>query len=385
MSLEDALAVTPEDRRDTVLEEMGAPDAFTISFEELEGIPVRWETWSYFDFNSRFDFMDGELLWTIELEPVSDGSIYAHFYDPRDFQASLSVAEVRTLLSDQQLVEIDLSEGDIPGGYILAGDQILLGFDQDRLVYVETFILSPAEGDEGVGYLPTLEPETPLTVTDTPAPVPTPNIIPLGPPTHTAVPGQPLPQPVGALAFADDFESSVNLAVPLFGTEYMNYSQLDGKGRLESNFASGVMVAMYAAPMMQDFIAEFEISSASTSPGTAAGLVFRSEAASGGLDFYYHILLDPEQGSVELDAWKGGQWTTRTSKPIPAILRPDDRIYRVRIEASGATFRVFIDGSFVTDFTDSNLTDGGIFGLSVITSDPPQAATFDNLKIYEVP
>lgn len=146
MSLEEALAVPPEDRRPTVLEEMGAPDTFTVQFQELEGETIRYETWSYYDFQSRFDFIDGELLWTAELEPLPDGSLFPHYYQPEDFQAGMSVEEVRDLLEGRELLEIDLAEGDIPGGLGLVGDQILLGFDQDRLVYLETMALSPDEG-----------------------------------------------------------------------------------------------------------------------------------------------------------------------------------------------------------------------------------------------
>lgn len=151
MSLEEALEVAPVDSRPTVLEEMGPPDAFTVKFQELEGQTVRWETWSYFDFVTLFEFIDGELLWTIELEQVPDGSLYAHFYDPADFQAGLSPGEVKNLLSDQELLEIDLDALDLEDGLALAGDQILFGFDDNQLVYVETFILSPDPDGKPLG------------------------------------------------------------------------------------------------------------------------------------------------------------------------------------------------------------------------------------------
>ncbi len=57
----------------------------------------------------------------------------------------MSAAEVRNLLAGETLEEIELDDGDIPGGLVLVGDQIILGFDQDRLVYVETLILSPVQ------------------------------------------------------------------------------------------------------------------------------------------------------------------------------------------------------------------------------------------------
>lgn len=146
MSLAQALAASLEDRRQTILEQMGSPDVFLIQFEDLEGQVVRSEQWSYLDFESRFDFIDGELLWTIELEPVPDGSIYAHYYDPMQFEAYMSSAQVRQMLAPQELYALDLAEADIAGGSVLAGDQIILGFEQDRLVYVETFMLSPEAG-----------------------------------------------------------------------------------------------------------------------------------------------------------------------------------------------------------------------------------------------
>ena len=59
MTLEEALEIEPLDNRSTVFEEMGPPDAFTLKFQELEGQTVRWETWSYFDFNTLFEFIDG--------------------------------------------------------------------------------------------------------------------------------------------------------------------------------------------------------------------------------------------------------------------------------------------------------------------------------------
>lgn len=151
MTLEEALAVPPEDRRPTVLEEMGAPDTFTIQFQELEGETVRFESWSYFDFQSRFDFVDGELLWTADLEPLPDGSLFPHYYHPADFQAGMTADEVRELLGGVELLEIDLAEGDIPGGLGMVGDQILLGFDQGGLVYVETLALSPDETGGEIG------------------------------------------------------------------------------------------------------------------------------------------------------------------------------------------------------------------------------------------
>jgi len=143
MTLEEALNIPAEDQRVRLLELMGPPDTFRLTFQELEGTDVRWEEWAYYDLGARFDFVDGQLLWTVDLEPAPDLAIYAHLYDPREFTAGLSPAEAKSLLADQEVSEMDLAEGDIPGGLMMGADQLMLGFDQERLVYAESFYLAP--------------------------------------------------------------------------------------------------------------------------------------------------------------------------------------------------------------------------------------------------
>ena len=143
MTLEEALTLEPDDQRPRLIELMGPPDTFRLTFQELEGTVVRWEEWAYYDFGARFDFVDGQLLWTVELEPAPDMAIYPHFYDPREFTAYMSADQAKDLLADQDLVVMDLAEADLPEGLFLGADQLMLGFDQDRLVYAESLYLTP--------------------------------------------------------------------------------------------------------------------------------------------------------------------------------------------------------------------------------------------------
>jgi hypothetical protein len=145
ISLDEALAAKTEDRRPEVLALMGAPDAFTLEWQMLNDQLVRWEEWSYFDFGSRFDFVDGELLWTIDIDPAADGSIYAHTFDPMIFQPGMSPVDVKAAFPDLPFMEIPLEEADIPTGMLLVTDQFMAGFGDGRLVYVQTFIMSPTE------------------------------------------------------------------------------------------------------------------------------------------------------------------------------------------------------------------------------------------------
>lgn len=389
MSLEEALAIPPDDRRGTVLTEMGAPDTFQLKFEELEGSIVRWEEWSYFDFESRFDFIDGELIWTVQLEPMPDGSIYAHFYDPYDFQAYMSEAEVRVLMGDQELTEIDLTEGDIEGGLGLAGDQILLGFDHDRLVYVETFALSAGEPGEIVALLPTQEQleesATPtLEAQTTATTAATPITAPVGPPTNTPVPGQPAPRTLGELLFEDNFRSAGS-AVPLFGAEVMTLEYADGEGVMTAQFPGGVLAAMYLEPIIQDFILDLDISAENLAPGSRVGIIFRSDDIPDGLAHYYHLVLGPADGTVGIDLWKDGGWALQKADTISRSLLPPTGTHRLKLEAEGSNMRVFLNGTFVFELDDQQLPGTGILGLSMISADPPERAAFDNLKVYALP
>ena len=128
MTLEEALDIPAEDHRERLLELMGPPDTFRLTFQELEGTDVRWEEWAYYDLGARFDFVDGQLLWTVELEPPLDLAIYAHFYDPAKSRADMSPAGGQTLLADQEVSrKMDLAEGDIPGGLMMgAGSHLRL-------------------------------------------------------------------------------------------------------------------------------------------------------------------------------------------------------------------------------------------------------------------
>jgi len=143
MTLDQALAISPRDDRPEILERMGQPDAFRITFETLNSTVVRYEEWSYFDDQTCLEFMDGTLVLIDRLDPLPDGSIFASDIDPHSFQASMSIEDVKALFPDQQLLEVDATQVGVPGGTVLAGARILFGFDQGQLVYVETFALTP--------------------------------------------------------------------------------------------------------------------------------------------------------------------------------------------------------------------------------------------------
>jgi hypothetical protein len=150
-----AAALTAEvvDDRPAVLDYLGRPDAFTISIVLVEGVEVRMESWRYYQFGTRVDFVDGEAVWTTEIDPVPDGTILAAWYDPLAFEVGMTGAEASQIAAAAsptgfELERIDLASGgeDLAGGVALVGDQILIGLYEDQVVYVETLASMPEEG-----------------------------------------------------------------------------------------------------------------------------------------------------------------------------------------------------------------------------------------------
>ncbi len=150
-----ALAAAVVDDRLEVLATLGRPDAFDISFVAVEGGQVRMESWRYYQYATRVDFVDGEAVWTMEIEPAPDGTLFAAWYDPLAFEAGMTGAEAAEVIAAASPAgaapeRIDLAAGneDLTGGSALVGDQIVVGLDEDRLVYVETVALVPEGGEQ---------------------------------------------------------------------------------------------------------------------------------------------------------------------------------------------------------------------------------------------
>lgn len=150
-----ALAAPKVDGRPEVLESLGRPDEFDISIVQVEGGQVRLESWRYFGFGTRVDFVDGVIVWTIDLEPVAHGTLFPAWYDPTAFHAGMTPEEVTALLTAASPAgtvpeTIDISEEgeDLAGLMMMVGDQITVGFENGGLVYVETLGMTAQEGGQ---------------------------------------------------------------------------------------------------------------------------------------------------------------------------------------------------------------------------------------------
>jgi len=140
-----ALAVPPVDERAEILENFGRPDEFDVAIVQVKGGQVRRESWRYYRLGTQVDFVDGVIVWTVDLEAPAGQTIFPAWYDPTDFETGMTISEATALLASASPAgsvpeAIDLTEGgeELAGSALLAGDQISVGFENGILVYVET-------------------------------------------------------------------------------------------------------------------------------------------------------------------------------------------------------------------------------------------------------
>ena len=149
----EALTGEVTDHRPEVYAALGRPDAFDIAIVEVAGVPVRQESWRYYQYGTQVDFVDGSALWVTEIDPLPEGTIFPAWYDPLAFYDGITgtvAVQVAAGASPASTIpqRIDLSAGgeDLAGGSALVGDQIVIGLFEDQVVYVETIALVPEGG-----------------------------------------------------------------------------------------------------------------------------------------------------------------------------------------------------------------------------------------------
>ncbi|NLG26756.1 MAG: hypothetical protein GX557_02525 [Chloroflexi bacterium] len=128
------------DDRLAILAELGTPDAFSIAFEQdPAGAQYRVETWTYVDVGMTLTFSDGVLIETGGIDASSeDLSAWPVDYDPLSFQAGMTLDAVQGLLAGQELVSLEVPVEFGAGMVLYGGDQIVLGFSEGELEFVET-------------------------------------------------------------------------------------------------------------------------------------------------------------------------------------------------------------------------------------------------------
>jgi hypothetical protein len=153
LSLEESLAAPVKDDRQDIFQLLGQPDAFDISIIQVEGGQVRLESWRYYEFAVRIDFVNGEAVWIVDIETVPSDTILPAWYDPLDFESGMSISDLTRVIStsspagaEPEVIALEGAGEELSEGLLLVGDQILLGFENEQLVYVETIALMSEGG-----------------------------------------------------------------------------------------------------------------------------------------------------------------------------------------------------------------------------------------------
>lgn len=201
----------------------------------------------------------------------------------------------------------------------------------------------------------------------------------------------PQPQPNGNLLLADEFGDAGQSARPSFGDEYMRWEVSDGVGRLASSSADDEVSAQYTAPIVADLLLEVDLRIPSTETDGAGVIVRGSDLweSEGTAWHYYHIGVRPKTRIIELGLLREGNQDVEQldSCRIPPSLSSFDVFRRLRVEALGDQFSIFVDGVFVCTMADGALRAPGLVGLFLgvpedLSSKGEAIAEFANLRVY---
>jgi hypothetical protein len=130
-----------------LIDEFNWPDSFTIlEADDEQGEHVRFETWIYFQGKITYTFFDGVFHVEGDVETLPAGFIPTPHH-PDQFPLGASPDQIQALLPDHSLVPIENSEAIQPGAQMYVAQQLVLGFLDNRLFYVDALAFIP-EGSE---------------------------------------------------------------------------------------------------------------------------------------------------------------------------------------------------------------------------------------------
>lgn len=164
-----------------------------------------------------------------------------------------------------------------------------------------------------------------------------------------------------------------------------------GVGRMSSSSTGDELAAQYTTPALADVYIEVDLR-IPTPDTEGAGFILRGSnlREREGLDWhYYHIGIRPGERAVEFGLLTEGNQDVETldSCRLPPSLSSFSDFRRLRVEATGAQFRVFVDGTYICEWEDGMLPDPGLTGLFVgvvenLSSKGEAVVEFARLRAY---
>lgn len=133
-----------------IVNRLGPPESFTImicALDEESDEVVKTEIWNYYSMQSRFVFTDGKLIMTEEIEAIDENAIMPK-YTPDRFVYGMSFKEVIDFLGEKEFALAEVIDEYVENGDLYFTEQLVLGFKNDMLFYVESLPLIPEEDED---------------------------------------------------------------------------------------------------------------------------------------------------------------------------------------------------------------------------------------------
>lgn len=134
-----------------IVGQFGWPDAFSImEVDDTDDKSLRYESWTYYAGQTKYEFVDGVFQTWGEVEPLPRDTIGTP-YRPNQFTLGASVNEVRVLVAGNEWMPMPgadlLIEGIADELEVYVAPQLVAGFSEGRLVFVEAMALVPDRGE----------------------------------------------------------------------------------------------------------------------------------------------------------------------------------------------------------------------------------------------
>lgn len=137
-----------------IVKKFGPPESFKLFISKEDNKTVRSETWDYYRLETRYAFIDGNLEAEAVIEDVPNWTLLPVDYRPEQFADEMSLEEVqKRIIGDKPFESLDLPDDLLPGAQlnVIGSDQIIMGFERGKLIYVETVPLFPNEAEMNEG------------------------------------------------------------------------------------------------------------------------------------------------------------------------------------------------------------------------------------------
>ena len=185
----------------------------------------------------------------------------------------------------------------------------------------------------------------------------------------------------GKLVFKDDFDTEA--PKPVFPAKSLNFENVNGVGRL-STPTKDVLGVLYLQHRAKNFVAECEFEIPSQQEDNGCGFFFRAQSQGVQPFSTYLLLVHPMEKKATFGCYQNSLYTLWTEYPCDERIA-FGRFNRLRLEALGAEFRVFINGAFACRIEDSTIAAEGLIGLSAFSAAKGDyTVNFKNLRVFQL-